>query len=414
MRSKCLVRAVFEVFVCLQSGLLPAETQVNVRTAGTQANAAVAVDAGGGAIVVWSSYFTSQGRSNDILARRLDPNGEPAGDEFQVNAAGAGNQTEPAVAMSRGGDFVVVWHGPGLEEEDIFLRLFDSDGRPQSDEMLVNLAAAGRQVYPAVAADAAGRFVVAWESQTAEEDVERTCIRAQLFDPNGAGLGPEIVVHDDEADNRYPDVAMNGRGGFAATWLRERSVSSVMARLFDANGIPVCEAFEVSTVALASLTRPSIAMNAAGGFVIVWDGDPNRASADDIHARIFDPNGTPRTGQFIVNTLTEGAQQWPQVATSDANEFVVVWQHETDDPNVATDILARRLGAAGPAGEPFQLNAHVLDKQRYPDVATRGDGAFVATWESNGQDGSGYGIFAHLVGPAAGPDVNEPAIPVQP
>ncbi len=47
-------------------------------------------------------------------------------------------------------------------------------------------------------------------------------------------------------------------------------------------------------------------------------------------------------------------------------------------------------------GDQFQVNTYTLDEQRYPAVAMANDGSCLAAWESNGQDGSGYGIFAVL------------------
>jgi hypothetical protein len=49
-----------------------------------------------------------------------------------------------------------------------------------------------------------------------------------------------------------------------------------------------------------------------------------------------------------------------------------------------------------PAGGQFQLNTCTPEAQRYPDVALTGAGFFLAAWESDGQDGSGYGIFGRL------------------
>jgi hypothetical protein len=83
------------------------------------------------------------------------------------------------------------------------------------------------------------------------------------------------------------------------------------------------------------------------------------------------------------------------VATSDANAFVVVWQHEHDDPNLATDIFARRFDGKGKVvSAEVKLNGYVAGQQRYPNVAMAADGSLVAAWESDKQDGSGYGIFA--------------------
>jgi len=387
----CLVLAV------TVAPIAAAEVQVNVRGSGAQANAAVAVDGNGVSVVVWSSYFTTSGRSNDILARRLGPDGTFIGEEFQVNVTSAGNQTEPAVAMDRRGNFAVVWQGPGLDGEDIFLRLFDPNGQAVTDDLLVNLDTPGRQLYPNVARSDTGALVVAWESRTTTEDGDRFAICAQLFDSNGAALGAAVTVDDPSYDCRYPDVATDGSGGFIVAWLRETGTDAIMGRRFEPNGVPVLEPFQVSSAGISSITRPSIAMNSLGRFLIAWDGDPNRAGEDDIHVRLYEPNAAPVGEPFLANTARIGAQQWPQVAMNDANEFVVVWEHNADDPNVATEIFARRFDSQGiPVGDQFQLNAFIMDKQRYPDVAMSGDGSFIAAWESNGQDGSGYGIFAHV------------------
>lgn len=373
-----------------------AEMQVNVRTAGTQSNAAVTTSAAGGSVIVWSSYFSTSGRSNDILGRRLDSRGEFIGDEFRVNMTTEGNQTEPAVAMDSQGRFAIVWQGPGPDEEDIFLRLFTPNGNAITDELLVNVGTPGRQLYPSVAFGGTGTLVVAWESRVTIGATEKVTIRAQRFDPNGTGLGGVIVVDTGTYEGRYPDVAMDGEGRFAVVWMRNRSSHPIVARLFAAGGAPITDPLEVNTANIASFTRPSIAMNSLGHFVVAWDGHPDRASEDDIYARLYEPNGVPRTEPFVVNTIRAGAQQWPQVALNDANEFVVVWEHDTGEPN-ATEIAARYYDARGvPAGDQFQLNTYTLAQQRYPDAAIADDGSFLAAWESNDQDGSGYGIFAAL------------------
>jgi phosphoheptose isomerase len=371
-------------------------------TAGDQKNATVASDDANGSVVVWSSYYTTAGRSNDIMARRLDPLGGFVGEEFPVNVTTEGNQTEPAVAVNSSGTFAVAWQGPGPDQEDIFLRFIDLQNQLIPEEKLVNVSTAGRQLYPSIALSDAGACVAAWESREVVADVNRSFIYTRVFDSNGTG-GDETIADSGEYDGRYPDVAMNGRGGFALAWLQERTTNAIMARLFDANGVPITGPLDVSTAAITSLTRPAVAMNSAGYFVVAWDGDPNRASDDDIYARCYDPEGTPLSEPFLVNTVRTGRQELPQVAINDANEFIVVWVHDTQDPDAATDIFARRFDGAGqPAGDPFQLNAYTQDQQRYPDVALMNDGSFLAAWESNGQDGSGYGIFLH-VAPAIGP-----------
>jgi hypothetical protein len=394
------------VLVCTLPAMLVAEVQVNVRTSGSQTNPAVAVEAAGGSVIVWSSYFSTLGRSNDILARRLDSLGNFAGNEFQVNIMSEGNQSEPAVAAGRQGGFAIAWQGPGLDREDIFLRLFDPNGKPITDEMLVNPHTAGRQLSPSVAmSDAA--LILAWESREVVDDVNRVFVRAQAFEPNGTALSGEITPDNTTYDGRYPEVAADGSGRFVVAWIQDRSSHPILARLFDPNGVPVTNAFQVNDESIASLARPSVAMNSLGCFVIAWDGDPNRGSDDDVHARLYGPDGLPASEPFIVNTIRTGAQQWPEVAINDANEFVIVWEHETGDPNTATDICARRFDSKGqPVGDQFQLNTYTQDRQRYPDVGVAADGSFIAAWGSESQDGSSYGVFAHVAAPAVAPDPN--------
>jgi hypothetical protein len=380
--------------IAVQERTQAVEVQVNVRTTGAQGNPAVATSPAGGSIVVWSSYFTTAGRSNDVFARRLDSQGGFLGDEFRVNMTTEGNQTEPAVAMDGQGQFAIVWQGPGPDEEDIFLRLFKPSGNAITDELLVNVGTLGRQLHPSVAAGGPNMLVVAWESRVTVGNAERASVRVQRFDPNGLSLGGVIVADTSAYDCRYPDVAMDGTGRFAVVWMRDRSSHPIVARLFDADGVPVTDPFEVDTASIASITRPSIAMNPLGYFVIAWDGDPDRASKDDIYARCYDPNGLPRGEPFVVNTIRAGIQQWPRVAMNDANEFVIAWEHDTGEPN-ATEIAARYFDPNGtPVGDQFQLNTYTLDAQRYPDVAMAGDGSYIAAWESDGQDGSSYGVFA--------------------
>ncbi len=401
MRHKCVLCV---VLVCALPAMLAAEVQVNARTSGSQANPAVAVETSGGSIVVWSSYFSTVGRSNDILARRIDPLGGFAGDEFHVNVLREGNQTEPAVATNPQGAFAVAWQGPGLDQEDIFLRLFDPNGEPDTNELLINPRTAGRQLNPSVAMGDS-TILLAWESREVVNDVNTTSVRALVFAPNDTALGEEITADTAPYDCRYPEVAVDDSGRFAIVWVQDRSSHPIMARLFDPNGTPAVGAFQVNAEDIASMTRPSIAMNPAGYFVIAWDGDPNRASDDDIYARLYDPNGLPTGQPLLVNTTRTGAQQRPQVAINDANEFVIVWEHETDDPNVATDIFARRFDGQGqPVGDQVQLNTYVQGKQRYPDVAVAADGSFIAAWESEDQDGASYGVFAHIDRPSPATD----------
>ena len=380
------------------------EFQVNTHTTYDQKNAAIAMDSDGRFVIIWSSYG-QDGSSNGVFGQLFDPNCSPLGEEFQVNATSSGNQGEPAVAMDTTAGFVVAWQGPGLiedEQEDIFARRFDPNGLPIGDEFLVNSFTNDQQLFPSVAINDNGVFIVVWESSNTPEENDKV-ICGQLYDSNGVEFGTEFLVNAEPSVCRYPDVVADANGNFAVVWMVDKSRNSIMARMFDPNGTPRTDTFQVNTVRFSSIARPSIAMDAAGNFVVAWDGDPNLAGLDDIHARLYDANGTPLGEQFVVNTTTAGAQQYPQVVMNDDGEFVIVWDCRID-PNSESerDIFGQRFDCQGQRlGDEFQVNMNVADDQRNPAVAIGPDGQFVAAWQSYAQDGSRYGIFARP-GPIVG------------
>jgi len=370
-----------------------AEFQVNTRTSYDQKDAAIAMDAEGNFVVVWSSYFRETGRSNDIFSRLFRADGSPTGSEFQANATTPGNQTESSVAMNAAGNFVVAWQGPGSSQEDIFARRFDPNGQPLGDEFLVNSFTTNRQRCPKVAINVAGNFVIVWESERLTEQTINWVTSCQLFDANSLPIGEEFQANL-LTDCRYPDVAMDDNGNFAIIWMQEKSSNSIIARMYNADGTAKTEPFDVSTIKFSSLTRPSIAMASDGHFVVTWDGDPKLASLDDVHARLFEPNGAPIGEQFVVNTTRIAAQQNPKAAMNNQGEFVIVWESNVDPNTNERDIFGQRYDSLGqPIGNEFQLNIFVEGDQRNPDIALSENGVFVTVWQSDSQDSSGFGIF---------------------
>jgi hypothetical protein len=89
-----------------------------------------------------------------------------AGPEFLVNSYTIKNQEYPSVAMDGDGDFVVAWQSFTQDGSDhgVYAQRYDSNGNPQGSEFRVNTHTIGNQLYPSVAIDTDGDFVVAWQS----------------------------------------------------------------------------------------------------------------------------------------------------------------------------------------------------------------------------------------------------------
>ena len=372
----------------------PAEFQVNTRTSSNQANPVIAADVSGNFVVVWNSYFS--GRSNEIFGRRFGPDASPIGGEFQINTTTSGNQKEPSVATDAVGNFVVFWYGPGVSEEDIFGRRFDSNGQPLSDQFGVNSRTESRQRLPKAAMNAAGACAVVWESDKLGAKPYAWTVSCQLYDGSGPAVGQEFQANL-LPDCRYPDVAMDDNGNFAIVWLHDNNPNSIMARLYNADGTARTDSFEVSTIGFNSVTRPSIAMDWSGGFVVAWDGDPVSSRLDDIHARCYTFDAVAMGEQFVVNTTITGTQQSPQVAMNNQREFVIVWNSQIDPDINERDIFGQRFDSScTPIGDEFGANTYVANDQKWAAVAIRENGEFLTVWQSKGQDGSGYGVFGEM------------------
>ena len=159
--------------------------------------------------------------------------------------------------------------------------------------------------------------------------------------------------------------------------------------------------FQANTYTTNDQRRPSVAMDASGDFVVVWQSNSLPAPASPatgqdgdgvgVFGRRFMSDGTPIAGEFAVNSYTTGPQYIPHVAANPAGGFVVVWNGSgAGDPYYG--IFAQRYDADGDAdGGEFLVNSYTSGAQYYPQAAFDADGKFVVVWVSP-NDGGGYGI----------------------
>jgi hypothetical protein len=90
------------------------------------------------------------------------------------------------MALDGAGNFVVTWRSYDHQDGDyagIFGRRFDPAGN-STGEFQVNTYTTGWQEWSSVSMDAAGNFVIAWQSEDGEEGDGETGIIAQRFRPD--------------------------------------------------------------------------------------------------------------------------------------------------------------------------------------------------------------------------------------
>lgn len=129
-----------------------------------QANPVVSGLAGGGFSVFWSQQEGEASRRWDVYGRVFGADASASGPAFRVNAFTMGDQFAPRVASFVESQ-LVVWTSTGQDGsgEGVYGRVLNS-GVLSGEEFRVNTTTIGRQLHPAVSADAQGRALVVWSA----------------------------------------------------------------------------------------------------------------------------------------------------------------------------------------------------------------------------------------------------------
>jgi len=230
----------------------------------------VAADSSGNFTVVWSD-----GVRDGVFGRRYDATGTPRGPEFAIAPVDNGY---PSVAMAPSGAFVVAWTDD-TGNGDVFARRFDGIGAPPGSAgpaFLVNVTTAGRQgnTGPAASMDAAGNFVVVWEDANFPSTWGR--LMARRYDAAGTALGGEFelseTVESTFEQNLFPAVAHDASGSFMVSWSNDYA-EKPMARHFDASGAAMGPQLEVGHLDNSYYYYSDLGV-AGDQFVVAWDTSP--------------------------------------------------------------------------------------------------------------------------------------------
>jgi hypothetical protein len=360
----------------------------------------VAVFPDGGFVVVWTS-------DSGVRARFFDRKGKPAGGERPLNLGIAGAVNE-IVADRDGSFLVAWTGSTlARPTANVYVRRFNRDGTARGKAIRANDPSPNDRHGAVVAVGPDGRFAVAWRENVPIEDSPfpdsyYTNAVGRIFKasgipatreiglfggypsspagddaidafPTGLALAPDgtlsALVKEIDADcyNNYLVRVPAGKVGTTRrldSWIcgsdASRSAALTMgvdgslvaiwndyplvAQRFSLSGAPRGEPLAVSQ----SENRQAfagVALQAGGSFVVVWtDLEERDGVSAGVYGRAFTANGVPRTGDFLINTSTEGAEFAPAIAAARQGPVVVVWTQNLDQ-NEPNNIFARVLSA---------------------------------------------------------------------
>ena len=264
-----------------------------------------------------------------------------------------------------------------------------------STEFRVNTYVDSSQSSPSVTSLSDGGFVVTWQSNG--QDGSYDGIYGQRYDAGGNTIGSEFQINT--YTDRYQErasVTSLSDGGFVVTWSsdgQDGSGDGIYGQRYDADGNTIGSEFQINSYTANNQFYPSVTSLSDGGFVVTWSSDGQDGSYDGIYGQRYDADGNTIGSEFQVNSYTTSAQSSPSVTSLSDGGFVVTWQSNGQDSS-SGGIYGQRYDADGNTiGSEFQINTYTYSGQYHPSMASLSDGGFVVTWQSNGQDGSGYGIY---------------------
>jgi len=371
------------------------DRMANVQLTGGHFDPKIAAAPNGDFVTVWEDDNDGNG-AGQIYARGFDKDGNARFSQIAVNSVATGQQRHPDVAIDDSGRFVIAWE----DDQDnngsyqIHARGFNANGTQRFAELTVNSVAGGQQTRPSVAADATGNFVVAWEDDQDGNGFYQ--IRARGFTAAGAQRIAEFVVNSVADGQQFnPAIAMDASGDFVVAWEDDQEDDGnfqIFHRGFTATGGNRFSQARVNTTTTGQHTKPSIAMDTNGNFTVVWEDDQDDNGYYQIYGRGFTLAGAQRIALFTVNSVSDGQQYEPSVAMRGDGGFAVAWEDDQDD-NGAFQILGRIFNASGTQRRAdFTLNSDASGQQRLPAAAIDEQGFFTTAWQDD-MDGDGNSLI---------------------
>ena len=228
-----------------------------------------------------------------------------------------------------------------------------------------------------VAADHAGNFLVVWSSPSG--------LIGRRYRADGLPIGSELVISASGgiASHWSQPLAMRPNGEFVVAWrVHDGAAARVVGQRFRWDATPLGGVFPVSDNATGSIQETSIATDAQGRMVVVWQ--QGVSIAQDVYVQRLDASGARLGAEIRVNADTSGYQARPLVAVHPTGEFVVVWSDESGRDGSQQGAFGQRFSSDGTRlGAEFRVAESTLNGQHLSAVAVQPDGNFLVAWEGH-------------------------------
>lgn len=316
-------------------------------------------------------------------------------DPFQVNPDSTDDQVGATIALA-GGSAVAFWLdervvGP-YQFNGIGLRFLDGFSPTGGQDLTVPEPAVGMSGIPDLLALSGGQLVMSWRSGATFDGM------VQLFNPDGSALGSAITVAP------VPVVVAQAGGGFAAAYTlghrQNGNRADVWVQFHDSAGLVTAGPVRLNSTKVGTQQEVVLGQLGSNAVVAAWTDDSHTSadtSGSALIGRIFNPDGTAASREFLINSSFTGDQRNCALTALANGDFVAVWRSEdsTTGGSGSQTISGRVFHANGKAtGAEFLIDQALnsggpQENVSAPQVQGLLDGRFAVVWTHAAYDGFG-------------------------
>lgn len=213
-------------------------------------------------------------------------------------------------------------------------------------------------------------------------------------------IGPETRVNVTTAsDQKAPSITGLADGGWIVTWQSNNQDGGgygIYQQRYDKTGTALWASdVRVNLTVSSDQADPSVTALADGGWLVTWASQNQDVGWNGgIYQQRYDKNGNPL---FSTDKLVNGSvtfdQSLPCVTTLSDGGWVVTWVSEGQDGS-GKGVYQQRYNASGTAiGTETKVNALTDGTQSMPAVTALSGGGWVVTWESHSTGPTGHSIY---------------------
>lgn len=347
---------------------------------GDRISPSLAAAEGEGVVMAWVEKRAAPG-SERVRAARFGMDGRRTGEVIEL-----GRGTQPSVTSGPGGDVSVAWQ----RGESIYWRRFDSSGRPLGEPVIVAETASAPSgnviivmLNPRIVRLADGSDAVMWIRRTFGSVNVIDSVLLRKVDAGGEPGAELTTVDSDHTLQGYDSalglyaLAAEPAGSLLAAFSDQ---AGTFVQRFDADMQPVGERVLLSEAAFVA--DLDLAAGPAGTFMVVWEEEQSSGFWTDVLGRRMARDLTPLGPAFRVSRSTAKSQTAARVAADPTGGFLVVWQSEDQDGS-GWGVFGQRFDAEGSRlGGEFRVNDAVAGNQTGPQTAIDSSGRLFAAWAS--------------------------------